>query len=105
MSSSSKASGKHGQYTLLDNETIVLGVQQYLEAQSFGSVTPHHFCKHVNEVVLPATSLCDKHTICECTDHTWLKKVGYTCTDLKTGLYHDGHEWLWLEHKQDFWKR
>ena len=88
----SKASGKHGQYTLLDNETI-LGVQRYLVAQSLGSITPHHFCKHVNEVILPAIALCDKRsTICECTAHTWLKKLGYTCTDVKKGLYHDGHE-------------
>ena len=89
----SKASGKHGQYTLLDNETILLGVRQYLAAQSLSSVTPHHFCKHVNEVILPAIALCDKRsTICERTAHTWLKKLGYTCTDVKKGLYHDGHE-------------
>jgi hypothetical protein len=89
----SKASGKDGQYTLLDNETILLGVRRYLAAQSLGSVTPHHFCKHVNEVILPAIALCDKRsTICERTAHTWLKKLGYTCTDVKNGLYHDGHE-------------
>ena len=48
-------------------------------------------------MILPAIELCDKHgTICKHTAHTWLKKLGYTCKDvkrgIKRGLYHDGHE-------------
>ena len=83
----------HGQYTLLDNETVLLGVQQYLAAQSLGSITPHQLCKHVNEVILPAIELCDKcGTICERTAHTWLKKLEYTCKDVEKGLYYNGHE-------------
>jgi hypothetical protein len=68
-------------------------VQRYLAAQSLSSITPRELCRHVNEVILPAIELCDKRgTIYERTAHMWLKELGYTCKDIKKGLYHDGHE-------------
>jgi len=103
----SKASRKHGQFTLLDNKTILLGVWQYLAAQSLGSVTPHQLCRHVNEVILPAIELCDKQsTICKHTAHTWLKKLGYTCKDVKkVSTMIAMNIQMWLRHEQPFWKR
>jgi hypothetical protein len=36
-----KKEQSHGQYTLLDNQSILLGVQKYLAAQGLGKITPH----------------------------------------------------------------
>jgi hypothetical protein len=89
----SKESAQHGQYTLLDNESVVHGVRRYLAAQNLGSITPHLICRHVNKVIIPALDLTmKKATISERTAINWLKKLGYTCKDVKKGVYFDGHE-------------
>jgi hypothetical protein len=31
-------------------------------------------------------------TITKHTAISWLRKLGYTCKDVKKGVYHDGHE-------------
>jgi hypothetical protein len=88
-----KKSVKHGQYTLLDNESILQSVRRYLAAQKLGTITPRELCRHVNQVILPALDLSEKKSsICERTAINWLKKLGYTCKDVKKGVYHDGHE-------------
>jgi len=88
-----KKGAKHGQYTLLDNESVLHSVRRYLAAQSLGTITPREFCHHVNKVILPALDLSKKKScICERTAINWLKKLGYTCKDVKKGVYHDGHE-------------
>jgi hypothetical protein len=89
----SKESAQHGQYTLLDNESVVHGVRQYLAAQNLGSITPHLLCHHVNKVIIPTLDLTmKKATISEWTAINWLKKLRYTCKDVKKGVYFDGHE-------------
>ena len=50
----------NGQYTLLDNETVLQGVQVYLAAQNLGTIAPLELCRHVNEVILPALDLAEK---------------------------------------------
>jgi hypothetical protein len=88
-----KAGAKHGQYTLLDNETVLHGVQRYLAAQNLGTITPKLLCHHVNETILPALDLTQKNaSISEQTAVNWLKKLGYSCKDVRKGVYHDGHE-------------
>jgi hypothetical protein len=88
-----KAGAKHGQYTLLDNEAVLHGVRRYLAAQNLGTITPKLFCHHVNNTILPALDLTWKNvSICERTAVNWLKKLGYSCKDVKKGVYHDGHK-------------
>ena len=88
-----KKSAKHGEYTLLDNESIPQSVRRYLAAQNLGAITPQELCRHVNQVILLALDLSEKKSsIHECTAINWLKKLGYTCKDMKKGVYHDGHE-------------
>ena len=61
--------------------------------QKVGTITPLQLRMHVNNVILPALDLSGKNsTICDHTAINWLKKLGYTCKDVKKGLYHDGHE-------------
>jgi hypothetical protein len=89
----SKESAHHGQYTLLDNEAVLHGVRRYLAAQNLGSITPQLLCRHVNKVIIPALDLTEKKSsISERTAINWLKKLGYTCKDVKKGVYFDGHE-------------
>ena len=89
----SKAGACHGQYTLLDNENVLHAVRRYLAAQNLGSITPQLLCRHVNEVILPTLNMTGKNsTITERTAISWLRKLGYTCKDVKKGVYHDGHE-------------
>jgi hypothetical protein len=88
-----KAGAKHGQYTLLDNEAVLHGVWLYLAAQNLGAITPKLLCCHVNDTILPALDLTRKNaSISEQTAVNWLKKLGYSCKDVKKGVYHDGHE-------------
>jgi len=83
----------NGQYMLLDNETVLQGVWVYLAAQNLGTITPLELCRHINEVILPALDLAEKNaSISDRTAISWLKKLGYTCKDVKKGIYHDGHE-------------
>ena len=90
-----KAGAKHGQYTLLDNEAVLHGVQRYLAAQNLGTITPKLLCHHVNNTILPALNLTRKNaSISERTAVNWLKKLSYSCKDVKKGVYHDGHKCL-----------
>jgi hypothetical protein len=83
----------HGQVTLLDNECVFLGVRRYLAAQSLRTITTKDFCCHVNEVISPALGLTGQlATISERTARNWLRKLGYSCIEVRKGLYHDGHE-------------
>ena len=80
-----------GQYTLLDNENVLHAVQRYLAAQNLGSITPQLLYCHVNEVILPTLNMTGKNTtITEHTAISWLRKLGYTCKNVKKGVYHDG---------------
>jgi hypothetical protein len=89
----SKIYTRHGQYTLLDNKAVLHGVRCYLTAQNLGSITPYLLCCHINEVIIPALELTKKETtISERTAVNWLKKLGYSCKDVKKGVYFDGHE-------------
>lgn len=89
----SKKDGLHGQLTLLDNENVVLGVRKYLAAQSLGSITTKTFCKEINQVIVPALGFTGKDAIIsERTARNWLRKLGYSCVEVRKGLYHDGHE-------------
>lgn len=89
----SKREQQHGQYTLLDNQAILLGVRRYLAAQGLGTITPRELCRHVNEAICPALGLTGKNAvISERTAINWLHKLGYSYTEVRKGLYFDGHE-------------
>jgi hypothetical protein len=82
---------RHGQYSLLDNESVLHDVRVYLAAQSLGSVTPRTLCSHVNQTILPALGI--QATISESTAERWLKfRLGYQCKEARKGIYIDGHE-------------
>lgn len=88
-----KGGTHHGPETLLDNETVLHNVQHYLAMQNVGTITPRQLCTHVNNVILPALNLTGKNkSIFDRTAINWLRKLGYTCKDVKNGLYHDGHK-------------
>jgi hypothetical protein len=85
--------GLHGYLTLLDNENVKLGVRKYLASQSLGIITTKAFCREVNEVIVPSFGFSGKDaTISERTARNWLHKLGYSCMEVRKGLYHDGHE-------------
>jgi hypothetical protein len=89
----SKKDGLHGHLTLLDNKNVILGVRKYLAAQALGSITTKAFCQQINEVIVPALGFTGKEaTISERTARNWLRKLGYSCVEVRKGLYHDGHE-------------
>ena len=81
----------HGHHTLLDNESVLHDVRTYLASQALGSVTPRTFWLHINKTILPALDI--EGRISEQTAQQWLKsKLGYECTEVKKGVYVDGHE-------------
>jgi len=89
----SKKGNLHGQATLLDNESVLLGVQKYLAAQALGTISTKSFCQEINNVISPALGFVGKEAaISERTARRWLHKLGYSCVEVKKGLYHDGHE-------------
>ncbi|KZP09639.1 hypothetical protein FIBSPDRAFT_900319 [Athelia psychrophila] len=89
----SKASARHGQFTLLDNKNVCLAVHRYLAAKDLGTITPDDLCRHVNGMILPALGLTGpKDKICHRTTINWLHKLGYVCKDVVKGVYFDGHE-------------
>ena len=62
-------------------------------AQNLGTITPKLLCYHANKIILPALDLAEKNaSISDRTAISWLKKLGYTCKDVKKGVYHDGNE-------------
>jgi len=72
----------------------VLGVHKYLAAQSLGSITSKYFCREINKTIVPALRFTGPEaTISEWTARNWLQKLGYSCVEVRKGLYHDGHEW------------
>jgi hypothetical protein len=47
----------------------------------------------VNGVIIPAFGITQKDAlISERTARNWLHKLGYSCMEVRKGLYHDGHE-------------
>jgi hypothetical protein len=90
----SKKDSLHGHLTLFDNENVVHGVCKYLAAQSLGSISTKAFCEEVNKIIVPALGFTGREaTISEQTARNWLRKLGYSCVEVRKGLYHDGHEW------------
>jgi hypothetical protein len=89
----SKRGNLRGQATLLDNESILLGVRKYLAAQALGTISTKAFCQEVNNVISPALGFVGKEAvISEWTARNWLHKLGYSCVEVQKGLYYDRHE-------------
>ncbi|KAG1815092.1 uncharacterized protein BJ212DRAFT_1447403 [Suillus subaureus] len=74
--------------TLLDNETVVQSVHQYLTSQNLGTIAPHNLCNHINKVIIPALGLmADTSSISERTSLNWLKKLKYLCKNVQKGIF------------------
>jgi hypothetical protein len=100
----SEKDGLHGQITLLDSESVVLGIHRYLAAQSLGTITVQAFCRHINEVISSTLGLTGQSvTISECTARNWLQKLEYSCVEVRKCLYHPGRSsWRkWLSTKSE----
>ena len=61
-----------GPETLLDKQTVLHNVQQYLAMQNLGTIMPLRLHKHVNDVIFPALDLSGKNaSICNWMAINW----------------------------------
>ncbi len=78
---------------LLDNETVLQGIREYLAAAKLGEVTPRLFQRHLTNIVFPSLGMSGSSSaISESTCCRWLQKLGYRNLEVQKGLYVDGHE-------------
>ena len=106
-----KGKGVHYVYpTLLNNESIIAAVHQYLTVLADGKVSlnrtqnnkinspcvkimPLHLMQQVNNVIVPSLELnLGSQPISELTTQCWLIKLGYELKEVKKGVYIDGHD-------------
>lgn len=84
-----KTSGMH---SLLHDENVRTAVQAWLVAQPIGSVTPAKLRHALQDAILPALNLTLTKPPCERTARRWLIKLGWRKTQIRKGVYMDGHE-------------
>jgi hypothetical protein len=67
-------------------------------------ITPLKLSKQVNDVIIPGLGLnLRKDSISERCARRWLQKLGYSVTEVKKGVYVDGHERLdVVEYRKEF---
>jgi hypothetical protein len=51
---------------------------------------PHKLCRYINKILLPSLQLED--SISEATAVRWLMKLGFKLSQVRKGVYVDGHE-------------
>ena len=88
----SKPRSQNEHLTLLDNETVLQGIREYLAAARLGKVTPGLFQRHLTQIIFPSLGMSDISVISESTCRRWLHKLGYRSLEVCKGLYVDGHE-------------
>jgi hypothetical protein len=85
--------GKHPKTKSLLTEDLSFQLKEWLCAHHKFDVTPYLLQKHVNEVILPGMSHSKKgEFISEKTATRWLKALGWVWSEVKKGIYVDGHE-------------
>jgi hypothetical protein len=86
--------GKHPKTkNLLADSDVYLLINSWLREHHKFDVTPAMLQKHVSEVVLPAVGITnEKNRISERTATRWLRALGWTRSEVKKGIYVDGHE-------------
>lgn len=78
--------------TLLLDETLKATARDWLSSQKTGDVTPRCFQHALNSQILPSLNIALKKPLCERTARRWLIKLGWRLTQIRKGVYLDGHE-------------
>lgn len=78
--------------SLLKDELIKKRILDYLQSLPTGKVMPKNLQVAVNTVILPALDITPKKPISTRTSRCWLIKLGWRYTQVKKGVYMDGHE-------------
>jgi hypothetical protein len=88
----SNRGGDHG-HSLLNDERVQTSAKTYLLALPVGDVTAAKFHCALNERILPSLGYQLRGTgLSLRTARRWLYKLGWRRTELKKGVYMDGHE-------------
>lgn len=78
--------------SLLSDELVKKQVVDYLQSLQTGKVTPKKLQVAVNTEILPKLGITPKKPIGTRTACCWLIKFGWRYTQVKKGVYMDGHE-------------
>lgn len=84
--------GTRHAHSLLNNEIVYSAARSWLTAQPIGSVTPRRFRQALEDEILPALGVTLIRPPCERTAQRWLVKLGWVRTQVRKGVYMDGHE-------------
>ena len=63
----SKPRSRNEHLTLLDNETVLQGIREYLAAARLSEVTPGLFQQHLTQIIFPSLGMSDISVISEST--------------------------------------
>src|SRR6266481_8760978 len=78
---------------LLDNETVLQGIHEYLAAARLGEVTPSVFQQHLTQIIFPSLRMSESASIIShLTCQWWLQRLGYRSFEVHKSLYVDGYE-------------
>jgi len=79
--------------SLLNDEQVQTAARTYLLSMSVGEVTPARFRHALNEQILPSFGYTLRGSgLSLRTARRWLYKLGWRRSELKKGVYMDGHE-------------
>ena len=85
--------GGDGSRSLLNNEQVQTEARTHLLDLPVGDVTATQFHRVLNERILPSLGYVLRGSSLSLrTARRWLCKLGWRCTELKKGVYMDGHE-------------
>ena len=60
--------------------------------QELGTITPSNFRIAINTEILPRLIISTTKGIAQSTTYLWLRRLGFYKSELKKGVYVDGHE-------------
>ncbi|KAI9448581.1 hypothetical protein H4582DRAFT_1796117, partial [Lactarius indigo] len=78
--------------TLLRDENVKKHSLDYLTSLPTGKVTPKAFQNVINTKILPDLGITTKQPLSTRTARRWLIKLGWRHTQIRKGVYMDGHE-------------
>ncbi|KAJ7210488.1 hypothetical protein GGX14DRAFT_625775 [Mycena pura] len=84
--------GKRVRRSFLHRDEIRTAVLTFLRSLPSGKVTPRVLANQLNKTILPAAGIQNTHSISLRTARRWLHKLGWTYSQVKKGVYVDGHE-------------
>jgi len=84
--------GKRNGHSYLDNEDVFQACRAWLLQQELGTVTSDNFRMAINEEILPRLMISCSKGICRTSTYNWLLRLGFYKSEVKKGVYVDGHE-------------